>query len=72
MKRLLLLLPLMIVAIICFAKEPVWLTERANEEAYVGIGSASMSESAWEEKARENAYGTNVIKAIHMRMNGMA
>lgn len=55
MKRLLLLLPLMIVAIICFAKEPVWLTERANEEAYVGIGSASMSESAWEEKARENA-----------------
>lgn len=55
MKRLLLLLPLMIVAIICFAKEPAWLTERANEEAYVGIGSASMSESAWEEKARENA-----------------
>lgn len=55
MKRLLLLLPLMIVAIICFAKEPAWLTERANTDAYMGVGSASMSDPACEEKARENA-----------------
>lgn len=55
MKRLLLLSSLLITTILTFAKEPNWLTERASETAYIGVGAASMTEPAWEQKAAENA-----------------
>lgn len=55
MKRLLLLFFSVMIAIACFSKEPAWLTNRANETAYMGVGSASMSMPLWEQKAEENA-----------------
>ena len=55
MKRLLLLFFSVMMAIACFSKEPAWLTNRANETAYMGVGSASMSMPLWEQKAEENA-----------------
>lgn len=58
MKRSMLLLSLFISTIICFAKdpkEPTWLTKRDSEHAYIGVGSASMNTSEWEQKSRENA-----------------
>lgn len=61
MKQSMLLLSLLISTIICFAKapkEPAWLTERDSEQAYIGVGSASMSTSEWEQKAEERALAT--------------
>ena len=55
MKRLLLLFFSVMIAIACFSKEPAWLTNRVNETAYMGVGSASMSMPLWEQKAEENA-----------------
>ena len=55
MKRLLLLVFSVIITIASFSKEPAWLTDRTNEEAYIGVGSASMNMPAWEQKAEDNA-----------------
>lgn len=55
MKRLLLLFFSVIITIASFSKEPAWLTDRTNAEAYIGVGSASMNMPAWEQKAEDNA-----------------
>lgn len=55
MKRVLLLMSLVLVAIVGFSKEPSWLSERTTDRAYIGVGSASMDLTEWEQKAKENA-----------------
>ena len=55
MKRVLLLMSLVLVAIVGFSKEPSWLSERTTDRAYIGVGSASMDLTEWEQKAKDNA-----------------
>lgn len=57
MKRILLLLPLLLMAVAGMTKEPSWLTERTSTTAYIGIGSSSMDTPQWESVAEQNALG---------------